>query len=114
MNKLPEKPPEAWDEIAFQTIEKIHQDSAFVKVVTEYNSRYLAWDDLTYRIPDPEKRMTAWAVMKMLRAMRYEAVPFPPPLPQILDHPPRDLAQPPHLRPVPLGHPPGSQQDHQT
>ncbi|GAB7015777.1 Fic family protein [Methanogenium cariaci] len=78
MNKLPEKPPEAWDEIAFQTIEKIHQDSAFVKVVTEYNSRYLAWDDLTYRIPDPEKRMTAWAVMKMLRAMRYEAVPFPP------------------------------------
>ncbi|WFN33458.1 Fic family protein [Methanogenium sp. S4BF] len=77
MNKLPEKPPEGWDEIAIRTIEKIHLDPAFGKLVTEYNTRYLAWDDLTYRIPDPEKRMAAWAMMKMLRAVRYEAVPYP-------------------------------------
>ena len=78
MNKLPEKPPKGWDEIAIQTIEKIHHDPAFKKMVTEYNTRYLAWDDLTYRISDPDKRMATWAMMKMVRAVRYETVPFPP------------------------------------
>lgn len=78
MNKLPEKPPEAWDETLLQTIKTVQQDPAFGKAVTEYNARYLSWDDLRYRIPDPERRKAAWAVMKMLRTMRYEPVPYPP------------------------------------
>ncbi|MDK2974865.1 MAG: hypothetical protein PWP08_1236 [Methanofollis sp.] len=77
MKKLPEKPPEEWDEIAIRTMEKIHLDPGFKKAVTEYNTRYLAWDDLTHRIPDPEQRTETWAVMKMLRAMRYETVSCP-------------------------------------
>jgi len=76
MNKLPEKPPEIWDEKTLQKIGDIEQDTDFIKMVTEYNSRYLSWDELRYRIPDPEKRMAIWAVMKILRRMRYETVPY--------------------------------------
>jgi len=78
MKKLPEKPPDAWGETLVQTIKTVQQDPAFGKSVAEYNARYLSWDDLRYRIPDPERRMAAWAVMKMLRSMRYETVPYPP------------------------------------
>ena len=76
MNKLPEKPPAIWDEKTLQKIGDIEQDTDFIKTVTEYNSRYLSWDELRYRIPDPEKRMAIWAVMKILRRMRYETVPY--------------------------------------
>jgi len=74
MSKLPQKPPNIWDENISQRIGNIPQDPDFMKMVTDYNSRYLAWDELKYRIIDPEKRLAAWAIMKMLRVMRFEPV----------------------------------------
>ena len=81
MNKLPEKPPEKsffyWDDEIIQYLGEIRSDADFKKAVTEYNNRYLYWDELKYRIKEPEKRKAAWALMKSLREMRYENVPFP-------------------------------------
>ncbi len=77
MKKLPEKPPAEWDEKNLQKIGEIQQDPDFKKAVTEYNNRYLSWDELKHRIPDPEKRRAIWAIMKILRTMRYETVPYP-------------------------------------
>lgn len=76
MSKLPEKPPNIWDESISQRIGNIPQDPDFMRMVTDYNSRYLAWDELKYRISDPDKRLAAWALMKLLRGMRYESVSF--------------------------------------
>lgn len=77
MNRLPERPPRTWDRETLQVVAEISEGgSEFREAVAGYNNRYLAWDELTYRIPDPEKRLAAWTVMKMLRAMRYEPVPF--------------------------------------
>jgi Fic family protein len=76
MNKLPEKPPRIQDENISQMLAEIQQDSELGKQVVDYNNRYLAWDDLRYRISDPEKRLVVWAVMKLLRKMRYEPVFF--------------------------------------
>jgi Fic family protein len=53
-------------------------DDQFKKDVTEYNRRYLSWDELEYRIPDPEQRKRVWAVMKLYREMRQERVQYPP------------------------------------
>jgi len=53
-------------------------DDQFKKDVTEYNRRYLSWDELEYRIPDPEQRKRVWAVMKLYREMRQEQVQYPP------------------------------------
>lgn len=78
MKKLPEKPPTISSETAIRTIDTLQHDPTFRKAVTDYNTRYLAWDDLKYRIPDQKKRMAAWSVMKTLRMMRYEPVPYPP------------------------------------
>ncbi|QYZ78043.1 Fic family protein [Methanofollis formosanus] len=77
MNKLPEKPPSNEETTLKLIFSKTTQDPEFKKLVARYNTRYLSWDDLRYRIPDPEKRMAAWAMMKMLRTMRYEPVPYP-------------------------------------
>lgn len=74
MKKLPEKPPAEWDNTIIRNITRIPQDPDFIKEVTEYNNRYLAWDDLKYRITDPEKRKAAWTLMKILREMRYENI----------------------------------------
>jgi len=76
MNKLPEKPPRIQDKIISQLLAEIQQDPELGKQVVDYNNRYLAWDDLRYRISDPEKRLVTWVVMKLLRAMRYEHVSF--------------------------------------
>ncbi len=40
------------------------------------NRRYLFWDELRYRIPDPERRRATWGMMKFLRAVRKEPVLF--------------------------------------
>jgi len=77
MTRLPEKPPQIPNEVASRVIAIVQQQDLDLAVkVTDYNNRYLAWDDLTYRISDPEKRLAVWALMKLLRAMRYEPVSF--------------------------------------
>ncbi|CVK33345.1 Filamentation induced by cAMP protein Fic [Methanoculleus bourgensis] len=76
MTRFPERPPQTRDGKILKVFSDIVEDPDFRKTVTDYNNRYLAWDELTYRIPDPEKRLAAWTVMKMLRVMRYEPVPF--------------------------------------
>ncbi len=81
MSKLPEKPPRIWgrrhlERKVLRNIGRMQDDPRFREQVTDYNNRYLAWDELKYRIPDPDKRLTTWAVMKTLRAMRYEPVSF--------------------------------------
>ena len=76
MTRLPERPPQTRDGKILTVLSDILEDPDFRKTVADYNNRYLAWDELTYRIPDPEKRLATWTVMKMLRAMRYEPVPF--------------------------------------
>jgi|WetSurMetagenome_2_1015567.scaffolds.fasta_scaffold09888_3 Fic family protein len=73
MRKLPEKPP-AWDEPPGPVNEKFTRDESFHKEVTEYNQRYLFWNELKYRVEDPERRNAIWALMKFLRIMRYERI----------------------------------------
>ena len=72
MQKLPEKPPS--DQSIFFAAPS--SDTEFQKIVTEYNNRYLSWDELKYRIEDPERRKQVWGFMKLLREMRYEHIPF--------------------------------------
>lgn len=74
MQKLPEKPPENWPEI----LKKINfgVDKDFQKEVAEYNRRYLFWDELKYRVKDPDRRASIWALMKFLRMLKYEWVKF--------------------------------------
>jgi Fic family protein len=72
MQKLPEKPP---SDIGF-SFDVAGSDVEFQKSVSEYNKRYLYWDDLRYRIEDPSRRKSVWAFMKMLRQMRYEHISF--------------------------------------
>jgi Fic family protein len=74
MQKLPEKPPKNWSEALTVGYEKYSKDESVHKAVTEYNQRYLFWDELKYRIEDPERRNAIWALMKFLRMMRYEQV----------------------------------------
>jgi Fic family protein len=73
MKKLPEKPPLGWQD-------SLHLDQAndpeLRKEVIEYNRRYLFWDELKYRIEAEDRRKAAWALMKFLRFLRYEPVPF--------------------------------------
>jgi Fic family protein len=72
MQKLPEKPP---SDLGF-SFDAATNDSEFQKLVSEYNNRYLYWDDLRYRIEDPDRRKRAWTFMKILRQMRYEHISF--------------------------------------
>lgn len=72
MQKLPEKPPGNWEDPFGHVHEKFLKDDSFHKDVTEYNQRYLYWDQLKYRVEDPDRRKAIWAVMKFLRMMRYE------------------------------------------
>ncbi|MEA2035760.1 MAG: Fic family protein [Euryarchaeota archaeon] len=76
MRKLPERPPDIWDEKTLMNIGEMQKDPDLIRQVTEYNSRYLYWDELKYRIPDPEKRAAVWVIMKTLRMMRYEPPPY--------------------------------------
>jgi len=72
MQKLPEKPP---SDPGF-SFDLSGSDAEFKKLVSEYNNRYLYWDELRYRIEDPERRKQFWTVIKILRQMRYEHIPF--------------------------------------
>jgi Fic family protein len=72
MQKLPEKPP---SDMGF-SFDVAGSDAEFQKLVSEYNNRYLYWDDLRYRIEDPERRKSVWNIMKILRQMRYEHISF--------------------------------------
>jgi len=74
VQKLPEKPPKDWDTPLDHVDEKYLKDDRFHEDVTEFNRRYLYWDELVYRIDDPERRSALWAMMKFLRMMRYERV----------------------------------------
>ncbi len=73
MQTLPEKPPA--DIGPFLTDGRI-QDHDLQKEVSEYNRRYLFWDELKYRVKDPEKRKIIWGLMKFIRMSRYEPVSF--------------------------------------
>ncbi|MCX6701320.1 MAG: Fic family protein [Methanomicrobiales archaeon] len=72
MQKLPEKPP---SDLGF-SFDLSGSDDEFKRLVSEYNNRYLYWDELRYRIEDPERRKQLWTVIKILRQMRYEHIPF--------------------------------------
>jgi Fic family protein len=72
MQKLPEKPPVKWEDAWNAGNAKFSEDEAFQKAVSEYNQRYLFWDELKFRVEDPERRNAIWALMKFLRVMRYE------------------------------------------
>ena len=74
MQKLPEKPPGNWPEVLENMT--FGADGGFHKEVAKYNQRYLFWDELKYRIRDPEQRALIWALMKFLRMMKYEWVKF--------------------------------------
>ena len=76
MKNLPERPPRIQGGEYPRAMATLAEDPGFRETVADYNNRYLAWDELAYRIPDPERRLAAWAFMKMLRVMRYEPIPF--------------------------------------
>ncbi|MDD5144216.1 Fic family protein [Methanoregula sp.] len=78
MTQLPEKPPADWTESLTEGQTKYFMDNQFKKDVTDYNRRYLHWDELKYRIPSAEQRKMTWAVMKLYREMRQEKVAYPP------------------------------------
>ena len=78
MTQLPEKPPEDWTPGLAEGQTNYFSEEQFKKDVKEYNQRYLFWDELKYRIPDPDRRLGAWAVMKLYREMRQEDVAYPP------------------------------------
>jgi len=76
MQKLPERPPSDWNQAFTAENAALAKDPELQKEVALYNRRYLSWDELKYRIPDPERRKATWAIMKLLRILRYEHVPF--------------------------------------
>ena len=76
MKNLPERPPRIQGGEYPRAMATLAEDPGFRETVADYNNRYLAWDELAYHIPDPERRLAAWAFMKMLRVMRYEPIPF--------------------------------------
>jgi Fic family protein len=78
MTQLPEKPPSGWTKDLTDGQVNYFTDDQFKKDVTEYNRRYLFWDELKYRIPNAGQRRKAWAVMKLYRSMRQEHVSYPP------------------------------------
>ena len=77
MPTLPERPPSDWKQAITARNTAFAIDPKFQEEVAEYNRRYLSWDELKYRIPDPDRRKVTWAIMKLLRVLRYEQVPFP-------------------------------------
>jgi Fic family protein len=76
MQKLPERPPSDWNQAFTAENAAFAKDPEIQKEVAEYNRRYLPWDELKYRIPDPERRKATWAIIKLLRVLQYEHVPF--------------------------------------
>lgn len=78
MVQLPEKPPSDWTLGLTGGQKEFVPDKQFREEVTEYNRRYLHWDELKYRIPSPERRKNVWAIMKLQREMQQETVAYPP------------------------------------
>lgn len=78
MVQFPEKPPADWTLDLTVGQKDYFLDDRFKEEVTEYNRRYLHWDELKYRIPSLERRKNVWAVMKLYREMRQEKVAYPP------------------------------------
>ncbi|WOF17251.1 Fic family protein [Methanoplanus sp. FWC-SCC4] len=78
MKKLPERPPVIGAENLLDYLTDIQSDPGFLRQVNEFNNRYLYWDELRYRLPDPDRRTAAWLFMKMLRMVRYETPPYSP------------------------------------
>ncbi|MFA5332446.1 MAG: Fic family protein [Methanoregula sp.] len=78
MVQLPEKSPADWTQDLAEGQKDYFLDDRFKEDVTEYNRRYLHWDELKYRIPSPERRKQIWAVMKLYREMRQEKIAYPP------------------------------------
>lgn len=56
--------------------DKFAGDGDFQKEVADFNRRYLYWEELKYRIQDPDRRIAVWALMKFLRLMRNERISF--------------------------------------
>ncbi|MFA6363140.1 Fic family protein [Methanoregula sp.] len=77
MTQLPDKPPSDWTQDITDGQVNYFADDQFKKEVTEYNRRYLSWDELKYRVPNPDQQRKAWAVMKLYRSMRQEQIPYP-------------------------------------
>jgi len=78
MVQLPDKSPADWTQDLAEGQKDYFLDDRFKEDVTEYNRRYLHWDELKYRIPSPERRKQIWAVMKLYREMRQEKIAYPP------------------------------------
>jgi Fic family protein len=78
MVQLPERPPSDWTLSLTEGQADYYTDDQFKKDVTEYNLRYLFWDELKYRMPNADQRKKAWAVMKLYREMRQEQVSYSP------------------------------------
>lgn len=75
MKKLPERPPVLAPYLP--EFQKYASKPEILETITEYNKRYLYWDELRYRIEDEDQRKAIWAVMKLLREVQYEGVPYP-------------------------------------
>jgi Fic family protein len=73
MQKLPDKPP---SEIMTSQTNKFDYSPEIQKEIFDFNRRYLYWDELKYRIKDPDRRLFVWSWMKILRTMRLEKIPF--------------------------------------
>lgn len=79
MKKLPEKIPKKLDPSSVSIlVPKYYQNESFKNIVDEYNSKYLYWDELKYRILDPDERNEVWAMMKIFRSMRLDNLPYSP------------------------------------
>lgn len=76
MRKLPDKPPFGSHDIPRYFSGEILRNSEIKKETEEYNRRYLYWDELKYRIPEEDKRKAVWVLMKFMRQLRYEKVPY--------------------------------------
>jgi len=76
VKSLPEKPPLDLDQILGEFTHSALDDATLRSDAAEYNRRYLYWDELKYRIKDTERRKMVWALMKFIRMMRFEHVPY--------------------------------------
>jgi Fic family protein len=79
MKKLPEKIPEKPDPaILSQLFPRFYHEAGFQKQIEEFNEKYLYWDELKYRIQDPDERKNVWLMMKVFRSLRLDSIPYSP------------------------------------
>jgi Fic family protein len=79
MKNLPEKPPTILlvPDVSF-AVSRYFSDEPFRASVDEFNSRYLYWDELKYRISDDQERMETWVAMNVFRSQKLEQIPYAP------------------------------------